>query len=268
MLLAELVVRHTRRHMPTRRVALGSSYLPMRANGLGPRVAPGGLLAAAVTREFAGALNSEDRVDLESLIQSAAGGLDVPRIAVRHRLQRDTHGLDRSRHRIEVDRERRVMIELDTHGNPLPNLLGTVLAFASLPPAARHPGLLAMRNALRGHDPTAGIPIRRLVYGIPYEVPWAPGAAHRRGAPAAELAWIGVPSEQRWAMEVLGMRAAVLLDRDDINRRFRRLVRDAHPDTGSRRAGAAERISELSDARELLLDLVVDDASAAPAGQG
>jgi hypothetical protein len=29
VLLAELTIRHTRRHMPTRRVALGSAYLPM-----------------------------------------------------------------------------------------------------------------------------------------------------------------------------------------------------------------------------------------------
>ena len=29
MLLAELNIWHTRRHMPTRRVALGDAYLPM-----------------------------------------------------------------------------------------------------------------------------------------------------------------------------------------------------------------------------------------------
>ena len=35
---------------------------------------------------------------------------------------------------------------------------------------------------------------------------------------------------------------------------FRRLLRDAHPDSGGHREAAADRIAELSEARELLLD--------------
>ena len=43
------------------------------------------------------------------------------------------------------------------------------------------------------------------------------------------------------------------LDRDDVQKRFRRLLRTAHPDHGGASAGAAERIAELTEARELLL---------------
>src|SRR3954465_1264559 len=43
MILAELTVHHTRRHMPTRRVALGEQYLPMTGAAHGA-----GLLAAGV----------------------------------------------------------------------------------------------------------------------------------------------------------------------------------------------------------------------------
>lgn len=251
MLLAEVLVRHTRRHMPTRRVALGSAYLPMA--GLG---APGALLVGAIVREFVDALDDDDRDAIDLLLRSVAGGLTVPSIAVRHRLQRDTHGLDRSRHRVEDDGGR-LVVELDVHGSPLPQLLGTVLAVAALPPTARHTGLLAVRRVLDGRSPylRSGILVRRLTEGLPIQVPWAPGASWQPGAPREEYEWVGVDSEQRWAMEVLGMRAGIVLRRDDINRRFRRLLRDAHPDTGTMKAGVAERIEALATARDLLVTI-------------
>jgi curved DNA-binding protein CbpA len=54
------------------------------------------------------------------------------------------------------------------------------------------------------------------------------------------------------------------VDRDDVNRRYRRLLRDAHPDHGAAAKGAADRISELGEARTLLLEF----ASAAQAAEG
>jgi curved DNA-binding protein CbpA len=66
-------------------------------------------------------------------------------------------------------------------------------------------------------------------------------------------------------MEVLGLNAGRTLERDDVQRRFRRLVRLAHPDHGAEHDGAAERLAELSEARELLLD-VIASAGARPAG--
>ncbi len=49
------------------------------------------------------------------------------------------------------------------------------------------------------------------------------------------------------------MRAGCRVDREDVQRRFRRLLRLAHPDHGAADIGAAERIAELAEARELLL---------------
>jgi hypothetical protein len=65
--------------------------------------------------------------------------------------------------------------------------------------------------------------------------------------------WWGVPAERRWAMEVLGFAPDASLDREDVLRRFRRLVRLAHPDHGAAHGGAAERIVELGEARRVLL---------------
>ena len=94
MLLAELNIRHTRRHMPTRRVAIDHGYLPTSG------AAFGGVLLGAVVAEHMPGLDEEQFDALDRLIEVARRDLTVPRIALRYRLQRDTHGLDLSRHRI------------------------------------------------------------------------------------------------------------------------------------------------------------------------
>jgi hypothetical protein len=55
VILAELNIRHTRRHQPTRRVALGDNYLPTS----GP--AYGAVLLGAVVSENLGGLDDEQR---------------------------------------------------------------------------------------------------------------------------------------------------------------------------------------------------------------
>ncbi len=100
--------------------------------------------------------------------------------------------------------------------------------------------------------------VRRLLHGVPSERP--PMAASGPVGPINGVIlpdaarWAGVPSERRWAMEVLGLGADMELDRTDIQKRFRRLLRTAHPDHGGESRGAAERIAELTEARELLLE--------------
>jgi hypothetical protein len=196
------------------------------------------------------------------LLHRAARGLDVPQIGLWYRMQTDTHGLDRSRHRV-VDELGSVVVELDVHGAAAPQVLGAVLAVTSLPPTTRTAGLLAIRNAVEGgfRFPPRVL-IRRLEQGIAAEVPWMPGVRWQQGAPEGERKWEGVASERRWALEVLGFGPISELERDEVNRRFRRLLRDAHPDSGGHREVAADRIAELSEARELLLDEIESLASA------
>ncbi len=256
MLLAELTVRHTRKHMPTRRVALDHAYLPMTGAG------HGGLLLSAIVAENIDALDEEQAELLPKLLDDARRGLSVPRIALRYRLQTDVHGLDRSRHRV-LGEDGRVVVELDVHGAPVPQVLGSVLAVATMGPTAREAAIRAITIAvMRRSRLPAGVLLRRLEYGMPQEAPPLPGTHWKRGRPAEEFLWAGVPAERRWAMEVLGLRGDMTLERDDISRRFRRLLRDAHPDHGGARAEAAERIAELTEARDLLLGFA---ASAVPA---
>ena len=256
MLLAELTIRHTRKHMPTRRVALDHAYLPMTGAG------HGGLLLSTVVAEYLGALDEEQTELLPRLLDDARRGLSVPRIALRYRLQTDVHGLDRSRHRV-LGEEGRVVVELDVHGAPVPQVLGSVLAVATMGLSNRDAAIHAISLAVNGRFRfPAGVLMRRLEFGIPQEAPPLPGTHWKQGRPPEEYAWAGVPSERRWAMEVLGLRGDMTLDRDDVSRRFRRLLRDAHPDHGGARTEAAERIAELTEARDVLIGFV---ASAVPA---
>jgi hypothetical protein len=259
VLLAELTIRHTRRHMPTRRVALGSAYLPMS----GP--AHGAALVSAVVAANLPDLNEEQIDLLPRLLDDAREGLTIPRIALWYRLQTDVHGLDRSRHRI-FGENGKLVVELDTHGAATPQVLGAVLAVESLPPTPRAAGINAVRAVLEGRWPglSPDVDVRRLDWIALHQRPPLAGVHWRPGAPPEELAWEGVPSERRWAMEVLGLHADMPVDRDDVNRRYRRLLRDAHPDHGAAAKGAAERIAELSEARSLLLEF----ASAAAAAEG
>jgi hypothetical protein len=256
--VAELLVRHTRRHMPTRRVAIGDAYLPTS----GP--AFGAVLLGAIVAEHLPELDAEQVELLPKLVHDARDGLTVPRIALRYRLQIDTHGLDRSRHRI-VSESGRMVLELDRHGRPDPQVIAAVMAAAALPPSARSVAIRAITDAMRrpGALPE-GLEVRRLLLGIPGAPPPRPGASRRGATNGDSVDWRAVPADQRWAMEVLGLGASAALDRADVQARFRRLVRLAHPDHGAARAGAAERLAELSDARTVLLDCIAsaDEKSA------
>ena len=120
MLLAELNVRHTRRHMPTRRVALDGAYLPTSgpAHGVGA--------ARRGRRDEPPARSTRNSASCcRGCSTTRARGLAIPRIALRHRLQHDVHGLDRSRHRM-LGEDGRIVIELDVHGAPTPQVLGAV----------------------------------------------------------------------------------------------------------------------------------------------
>ena len=248
MVLAELLVRHTRRHMPTRRVAVGEAYLPTS----GP--AHGAVLLGAIVAECVAELDPEQAELLPRLVDDARDGLAVPRIAMRYRIQTDTHGLDRSRHRI-VEEGGRTVLELDRHGRPDPQVIGAVMAAAQLPPSARSVAFRSIKEALRhpGRLPV-GLEVRRLLMGIPGEAP--PPAGVWVGGGDLGYGWAGVSTEQRWAMEVLGLGSGAALDRADVQARFRRLVRLAHPDHGAEDQGAAERMAELTEARTVLLDCI------------
>jgi hypothetical protein len=259
VLLAELNVRHSRRHMPTRRVALDGSYLPTS----GP--AHGAALVAAVVATSLPGVDEEQRELLPRLLHDARRGLTIPRIALRHRLQYDVHGLDLSRHRM-LGEDGRLVVEIDVHGAPAPQVLGAVMGAAALGPSGRGVALDAIRRVVAGRwsGLAADVELRFVAEGAWNGVrpPLATAETWTRGGPPDEEMWRGVGPDERWAMEVLGLRAGMSVKRDDVNRRFRRLLREAHPDSGGTSTGAAARIEELTEARAILLPLASGEVAA------
>ena len=249
MLLAELTVRHTRRHMPTRRVALGDRVLPTGHPGYGP------ILLACIAATTVEGLDEEQTEGFLPFLREARNGLSVPRRGLRFRLQVDVEGLAYSRHRL-LGEGQGLVAELDVHGHhPVPQLLGAVMAAASL---ASYPRQLALR-AIEAAVERPGVLPEGITPRWVTHVQRATGDLGSRPAPAAPGkgramdVWWGVPAERRWAMEVFGFGPDASLEREDVLRRFRRLIRLAHPDHGAAHGGAAERIVELGEARRVLL---------------
>ena len=186
----------------------------------------------------------------------------MPRIALRYRLQTDIHGLDRSRHRIaRATTGARLVLELDVHGAPAPQVIGAVMAAAAMrPPSARRIGVPRRRGRAR---PARRAPRGRSRSGACSQgIPGVPPAARprrpgrRRVVGRRRPAWRGVPAERRWAMEVLGLRAGHRpSSATTCSAGSAASSASPTPTTGGAARGAAERIAELTEARELLLDV-------------
>ena len=229
MLLAELEIRHSRAIAPTRRVALGELYLPTEGPG------HGGLLLAAILGGWARELPDEERDGVDRLLWDLEYRGNVAQPRMRYRFQTDVVGLDRSRHRLVGDDGGPSAVELDRHGAAMPQVLGAVYAASRLGSQARPRVFRLLRRATRWEGDADE---RLLHYLSSDEAPFR----------AAQVA-----GDEKWALQVLGFSTRSEPPRSDILRRFRTLVRDAHPDHGADSEGAGTRITELTAAKRILL---------------
>jgi hypothetical protein len=231
MLLAELEIRHSRPVAPTRRVALGKLWLPT-----DPTPGFGGVLLAGVVAAGISAMEDDDLADgVERLLDDIERGRRIVQPRVRFRFQADTHGLDRSTHRLVGDGDR-ISLDIDGHGHPLPQVLGAVYAAGQLSYKVRADVFRLLRRATRWNG---GIDDRLVEF--------------LTGDEAASLRRRDAAYDERWALQVLGFGAMTEPGRSEINKRFRNLVREAHPDHGAASEGAGQRIQELTEAKRILL---------------
>lgn len=237
MLLAELEVYHSRPIAPTRRVALGRRVLPV-----SPAPGFGGILLGGIVAAHVGDLDPDLFDDLNRLTYQLQEGHTVAQPRLRHRFQTDRIGLLRSTHRLVGDGED-LSFELERRGAPAQYILGAVYAAGGLPPSTRPRVMETLRKAMRWSGPID----RRLVThlsGLDRGRGWSTDAFH---------------DPVRWALGVLGFVGGagedelLMPERLVVQRRFRNLVRDAHPDHGGDTDEAAERIADLTDARRILL---------------
>ncbi len=235
MILASLEVWHSRPIAPTRRVALGELNLPT-----DPAPGPGGLLLGAVLARFAADLDGDLYDQMTSLMDEVERGQKIGQPRLRHRLQSDIVGLSRSEHRL-VSGENGLRFELETaKGLPAQSALAAVYAVGEIPLERRAEVMAVLRRGLEWVGPIGpGV--------IDYLVGAEIGMRMRSGAFAT------ASSPLVWAMGVLELEAGDTPAPKEIQRSYRRLLRSAHPDHGAGEDEAAERIAELSKAREILL---------------
>ncbi|MBA3655556.1 MAG: hypothetical protein H0W70_15340 [Actinobacteria bacterium] len=217
---------------PTRRVALGELFLPTNPPD-------GPLLLAAVVGTFVPRLDPELRDDLDLLIDDLERRRRVAQPRLRHRFQTDTVGLGRSRHRLYRDDDTgEASLSYDDAGHPLPQILAAVYASALLASGARPHAFSLLWRASH----------------------WDGGSdeallAHLQGPDSIGSLFRRRGTDMAWALAALGFEPDDAPERSDVVRRFRDAVRGAHPDHGAESAEASMRITELTDARRILLSL-------------
>lgn len=228
MVLAEIEIRHSRAIAPTRRVALGELFLPTDPPNYG------GMLLAGILGGWAKSLPDDERDGIDRLIWDLEYGSRVAQPRLRHRFQTDVVGLDRSRHRL-LDEGGTPVLHLDGHGAPLPQVLGALYAASRLESAVR-PGVFRLLRRATRWEGEADARLLQYLSGD-----------------EAIFKTVEPLGDESWALKVLGFAARSEPPRSDIQRRFRTLIRDAHPDHGAEAEGAGMRITELTEAKRILL---------------
>ena len=247
MILAELEVFHSRPIAPTRRVALGERRLPTE-----PPPGFGSLLLGGIVAANIWDLDPDLYEELVRLTVQLEDGRRIPQPRLRHRFQTDRIGLNRSVHRL-VEDGGTLAYDLEESGSRPQYLLAAVYAAGELEPQGRRAAMRAIRRSMRWHGPVGPDLVAHL------------SGSSRLGAWSPALA----DDPIRWALDTLefeldpadagvggnGDRVAQVdrPGRGEVQRRFRSLVRVAHPDHGGEHDDAVDRIADLVEARRILL---------------
>lgn len=274
MVLAELEVYHSRPVAPTRRVALGDMHLPV-----DPPPGFGGILLGGIVAANIGAVDPDFLPDLARLTTRLEEGMNVPQPQLRYRFQKDRVGLTRSTHRLLGEGDALAFEFDDANGDPSQQLLGAVYAVGQLRPTARRAVMGTVRRAITWQGTIGPELITALAgfnkgarwstHALSHPIEWAlevlefaddespTGAGRRRGdAPANGTKVNGANGNGTNGANGFGVRVngrSIGPDRIEIQRRYRRLLIEAHPDHGGQADDAAQRIADLAEARRILL---------------
>lgn len=196
----------------------------------------GGLLLGAVIASHMDALERDFVPELSNLLDDLQDGRRIAQPRLRHRFQVDHIGLAKSIHKL-VGHGDELSFDFDTEGSPESQILGAAYAAGRLDRAHRGAVMEVLRRAMRWRGDVG-----------PELVSHLSGASGARARSAGAFAHPEV-----WALTILGFDDGLVPARRDVQRRFRVLLRDAHPDVGGEHVGAAQRIADLTEARDILL---------------
>jgi hypothetical protein len=285
MILAELEVYHSRPVAPTRRVALGRFNLPV-----DPPPGFGGILLGGVVARNVGLIDPDLLPELHQLLVLLENGMRVSQPRLRYRLQRDKVGLQRSRHRLIGQGDTLGFEFDDEHGDPTQQVLGAVYAAGGLPPRVRNAVMGTVRRGISWPGPVGPELITALagfnggqsfsMHAVSHPIEWAlevlgfnrnpergtKGHGRRNGNGRGDGRANGnggTPDGVRVGPFAAGSGDAangvsvsasgVGPTRLEIQRAYRQLLIEAHPDHGGEADDAAQRIADLTEARRILL---------------
>lgn len=211
---------HSRPVAPTRRLALGEV-------GLGVSGASDVMLVAALVALAARGLSENDLARMQRLIEMVGDGERVLQPALHHRYQTDRHGLARSVAVLEVDGTS-VSLQVEGTADVLQLALAGVYAIELLEESRRRQIAEAAVRALSWRGEIGRAFVLYVMLGVQ-------------------------TLERSEAAGILQIDPDA--DESEVRRRFRELVRLAHPDLGGSRDAAAGRIAELERARNVMLGL-------------
>ncbi len=113
----------------------------------------GGILLGGIVANHIGGIDPDLVPDLMRLTTELEEGRRIPQPRLRHRLQEDKVGLQRSRHRLIGEGEALRFEFDDPHGLPAQQVLAAVYAAGRLDPSVRHSVMGAVRRAVRVGGP-------------------------------------------------------------------------------------------------------------------
>ncbi|MFM9083536.1 MAG: hypothetical protein ACKOQ7_06585 [Actinomycetota bacterium] len=230
MLLAELEIFHSRPIAPTRRLALGHLVLPV-----APAPGFGGVLLGGVLSAHMPEVDDDLHLDVQRLLNEIERGSRVVQPRLRHRFQVDRHGLSHSVHRLTGEGDS-VTFDLRSNGTGLQQVLGAIYALERLDAPLRRALVPMMRRSLTWRGPLG-----------------ANFIAHLAGTSSSSVAALADP--RAWALDVLGFPGGTVKpSKREIMSHFRESMRRAHPDHGGNSATAAKVMSDITEARRVLLD--------------
>jgi hypothetical protein len=235
MILAELEFFHSRQIAPTRRVALGDSNLPV-----DPAPGFGGILLGGVLAAGARQIDDDLLPELAHLLTELEAGRRVPQPRLRFRLQVDRVGLLRSHQRLVTAGEQVDYDFDDERSTAEQRVLAAVYAAGAIDDHdARLAVLTALRRALRWEGSVGPALVANL----------------SGSATGHQLPTFAFEHPVEWALDTLEFDRPGNGDgppRIEVQRRFRVLLRAAHPDLGGEIDEAAQRTADLREARRIL----------------
>jgi hypothetical protein len=217
--LASVEVRHSRPGAPTRRLGLGRLEL-------GENEMADAVVLAAMAAMGGSLLDEPDRRACEAVLRQVRDGRRVVQPAARHRYQVDHEGLATSVVQLRGD-EASGKVDVDVDGT----LDGVQIVLAAVYAAERFEEARRVRLC----DAIAA--------GLAWEGEVGPRFMRM-------VAGSSVVHDEAWARRVLGVGPEA--GEREVQRRFRALVRAAHPDGGGDARTAAGRLAELDEARQVL----------------